>query len=454
MKFYFFGATDTVTGSCHKLEVADKSGTVHNILIDCGMFQGERICGSRNLPKFDFDPKTIEAVFVTHTHADHIGRLPKLIKEGFSGVIYMTPPTRALAKIVLEDTQHIMAENSEKCGDPILFSLADVEMVFTKTEIVNYHEAVELGPDLIVMFHDVAHILGSSYISVEAENKRIIFSGDIGNDNVPILPTTESLSSADVVICEATYGGRTHEPVSERQELLEDAMRLVYQRKSTLLIPAFSIERTQEVLYAMNNILHRFNWEMPIFLDSPMAIRATAVYREYANYLKFDKDILLEPDRDFFSFPNLHETLSSAASRQINDMPGLKIIIAGSGMMTGGRIMHHLMRYLSSPKNILLVVGYQAEGTLGRQILSGAKNVNIFGNHIPVHIEIRKIGAFSAHADQAKILRWLMPETGTAPKKVFLVHGDDDQKAELSKAIVEVLKSEVIQPVAGQVYEL
>lgn len=443
-----------MTGSCHQLTAKDHSGTEHTILVDCGMFQGERMCGSRNLNDFGFDQAQIEAVCITHAHADHIGRLPKLVKEGYTGPIYMTPPTFALARIILEDTQHIMEENAIKCNDPILFTKEEVNAVFDQVKTVNYHEAIELASGYTLMFHDVGHILGSAYVSVEVEGKRIVFSGDVGNDNVPILPDAEPLSAADVVVSEATYGGRVHEPVATRQELLEEAMRLVYQRRSVLLIPAFSIERTQELLYAMNNILHRFNWQMPIYLDSPMAIRATEVYRHFATYLTFDRDIMGEPDRDFFSFPNLKETLSSAASREINEVSGPKIIIAGSGMMTGGRIMHHLRRYLQDAKNILLVIGYQAKGTLGRQILDGAKKVTIFGDSIPVHIDIRKIGAFSAHGDQAKLLRWLKPETGHPPKTIFLVHGDDDQKTEFGQAITEVLKAQVITPVMGETYEI
>ena len=455
MKLSFHGATDEVTGSCMLLEVADAGGKTHRVLIDCGMFQGERMCGTKNLQPFGFDAKTIETVFVTHPHADHTGRLPKLIKEGYTGKIIMTRPGLALTRLVLDDAFHIMEENSRRCGDALLYTKEDLDDLIPRCQGIGYHEAIDVAPGIRVMFHDAGHVLGSAYISIDAEGKRIVFSGDIGNDNVPILPPTEPLSHADVVICESTYGNRVHEGREERTRKLRDAIEKSIARGGVLMIPAFSIERTQELLFEINQLLsNELKTNALMFLDSPMAIRATEVYREFSDYLRFDADVLKQKGQDFFSFPNLRETLTVDESKAINDAPSPKVIIAGSGMMSGGRIMHHLQRYLPDAKNMLLVIGYQGAGTLGRTIYNGAKEVTIYGTKVQVKAEIQAIGAFSAHGDQTKLTRWLTPTEGPVPKKILLTHGDADAKPVFADHLREVLKTEVVIPVAGQVYDL
>ena len=243
MRITVYGAANDVTGSCYLVEVADQ-----RFLIDCGMFQGEeRMCGSKNMNPFGFDPKTVEAVFVTHPHADHTGRLPKLIKEGFAGRVVMTRPCCALTRIVLEDAAHIMAENAKRCDDPVLYSPDDLDALISRCEGVGYHEQFDLAPGISIMFHDAGHVLGSAFISIEAEGKRVVFSGDIGNDNVPILPPTERISRADYVVCESTYGHRVHEPIAMREAKLREAIEQVIRDKGVLMIPSFSIERTQEL---------------------------------------------------------------------------------------------------------------------------------------------------------------------------------------------------------------
>lgn len=455
MKLTFHGATDEVTGSCMVLEAKDSSGKAHRIVVDAGMIQGERLCGTKNLVPFGFDPRTVEHVFVTHPHADHTGRLPKLIKDGYAGRITMTRPCMALARIVLEDAFHIMSENAEKCGDPLIYSKEDLDVLMSRCDGLGYHETLEIAPGIKVNFHDAGHVLGSAYISVDAEGKRIVFSGDIGNDFVPILPPTEPISHADFVVCESTYGDRIHEGRAERVQKLRDILANTIARGGVLMIPSFSIERTQELLYELDQILlHEMRMNAPIFLDSPMAIRATEIYRHFTEYLRFDADILKEDDRDFFSFPNLHETLNADASKQINETKGAKVIIAGSGMMTGGRIMHHLIRYLPDPKNTLLIIGYQAGGTLGRQLFEKAPQVTIFGKPVQVRCQIEAIGAFSAHGDRDKLTRWLKPEEGPVPKKVLLSHGDPPAKLHFADHLRATLKTEVLIPKAGEVYEL
>lgn len=456
MKLSFQGAAEGVTGSCHMVETSKGK-----LLIDCGMFQGERICSKHNLEPFSFDPKEISAVIVTHAHVDHTGRLPLLIARGFTGKIFFTPPTLALSKLILADTQHIMADNAKRCGDPQLYSIEDMEGVGRHAETRNYHEAFEPIPGVTAMFHDAGHILGSSYITVEipaeetktGEKMRFVFSGDVGNDDVPILPDTEQLSHADVAIVESTYGDRDHGPTAERTQKLLDTVKKVIDRGGTLLIPAFSIERTQELMYEIDGLIDAGKLpRFPIYLDSPLAIRATELYRHFKEYLTFDRPILSSKDLDFFAFPGLHETLDKDASRAINNDHHAKIIIAGSGMMTGGRILHHLMRYLGDPKNCVLIVGYQANGTLGAAIAQHAKQVNIFSEMIPVRAEVSYIHEFSAHGDRSKVARWLTTEEGSV-KKVFLVHGDTDAKISFKAFLEQKIPGEIFIPKLYEVFE-
>ena len=454
MKISFYGAADEVTGSCHLLTCLDADNVERHLLIDCGMFQGEQMCAQKNLKPLAFDVKLLDGVFVTHPHADHTGRLPVLVKAGYKKAIYMTEPCFALTKLVLEDAHHIMVDEAERMGSDVLYSLEDLIGTFDKAETVAYHEQITIAPGVSIMFHDAGHVLGSAYITVEAEGKRVVFSGDIGNDDVPILPPTDPISHADFVVCESTYGHKVHEDSETRSSLLRAAMEETLRENGVLLIPAFSIERTQELLYEMDLILRSLKTSEPIYLDSPMAIKATQLYRDYKGYLRFESPILEEPDRDFFSFANLHETLSVDASKQINDAPAPKIIIAGSGMMSGGRIMHHLTRYLPNGNTTILVIGYQAAGTIGRKIFEGAKSVRIYGQEVDVRAKIQGIGAFSAHGDQNKLTRWLKPEDGVMPKKIFLVHGDEDAKIGFAEHLRTELKTNVEIPKEGTTVEL
>lgn len=455
MKISFWGAVREVTGSCHLIEIKDSQGKLKKVLIDCGMFQGERFSEEKNHQPFPFDPAEIDVVLITHAHLDHVGRLPKLIQEGYKGEFIMVLPTCPLAKLVLEDAFHIMEENARRLNEPILYSHEDVEAVHARCRGINYHEEITIASGITVMFHDAGHILGSAYVSIEAEGKRVVFSGDIGNDDVPILAMTEPLSRADVVVCESTYGHTLHEPAEERQSKVKNAIEETIKKKGTLLIPAFSIERTQELLYVFNEMfLKEIKTNIPIYLDSPMAIRATELYRHFKNYLQFAESILSDPDHDFFTFPNLVETLTTEESKKINEVSSPKVIVAGSGMMNGGRIMHHLIRVLSDAENIILIIGYQAVGTLGRRLFEGAREVRIYGQTLKVKAKIDAVGAFSAHGDQAKLTRWLQPEDKHIPKKIFLVHGDSPVLDVFATHLRHTLQTEIVVPEIGNFFEI
>ncbi len=454
MRLSFHGATEEVTGSCFLLET--QAG---NILVDCGMKQGERMCMLRTLDPFAFDVKKISAVVVTHAHFDHTGRLPELVAQGYKGPIFMTPPTKALTDIILEDSLGIMNENAEKCGDVVPYTKEDKDAMLAQVQTVNYHTVLEPVPGVSIMFHDAGHILGSAYVSIDvagAEHlppltRRFIFSGDIGNDDVPILPDTEPLERADYVVCESTYGDRDHEPTKSRSEKLLAFAKKVLSRKGTLLIPAFSVERTQELLYELDLLVTQNKLpKVPIYLDSPLAIRATAIYRHFNHHLQVDHPIM---QKDFFSFPSLHETLSAEESKKINDDHGPKIIIAGNGMMTGGRILHHLLRYVSDERTGLLVIGFQAPGTLGRKILNKAPTIKIFGKELTVRAEVGMIESFSAHGDRAKLAHWLHSKNGSI-KKIYLVHGEDAVKMSFASYLRNDSSAEIIIPRMNQVFEI
>lgn len=456
MRLSFHGAVEGVTGSCYLLETSQGK-----ILVDCGMFQGERMCSKHNFEDFDFDPKAIAAVIVTHAHVDHTGRIPLLIRQGFSGPVYFTRPTAALSRIILEDTEHVMADNSKRCGDEILFGKKDIAELFLQAKGLNYHEEFSPVPGVTAMFHDAGHILGSSYVTIDvpgAETKdgqplRLVFSGDIGNDDVPILPATEPIHRADIAIVESTYGDKDHGVTADRSKKLFDFVTKVIDRGGTLIIPSFSVERTQELLYELDTLIDK--GELPkvqIYLDSPLAIKATQLYRDFKSFLDFNRRTTTSRDQDFFSFANLHETVTVEASKAINSDENPKIIIAGSGMMTGGRVMHHLQRYLSDPKSGVLIIGYQAYGTLGSRIQQGAEEVTIFGEVIPVRASIETIHEFSAHGDRTKLAGWLTPQEGMI-KKIFLVHGDEPVKVAFKEFLGQRMKGEIIIPRLFQLFE-
>lgn len=444
MKLTFFGGAKAVTGSNYLME---SGGT--KILVDCGLQQGSNFAERQNFEPFPYNPSGIEAVFVTHAHIDHIGRLPKLVKDGFRGTIYSTPPTKDFSEFLLIDSEHLLGREAERERKEPIYTIVDVQQTGAQWKGLAYHEKIKAGP-FTVTFFDAGHILGSSIICVEAEGKTVVFSGDLGNYPAPIIGATEEIREADYCLIESTYGDRIHEGVDERREHLENAVEDVAKSKGVLMIPAFAMERTQELLYHLNELVEKGRVpKIPVYIDSPLAIKLTEVYKKYENYFNKKAHTQVHSGDDILNFPGLHFTLTTEESKAINTVPPPKVIIAGSGMSQGGRILHHEKRYLPDPKSMILFVGYQAANSLGRKILEGAQSVRLHGENIPVRCKVLAIGGYSAHADQPRLLSWLRPMRETL-KKVFVVQGEEPSANALAQKIKDDLAIDAHIPEQGE----
>lgn len=440
-----------VTGANYLLE----SGS-EKILIDCGLHQGSSYCEEHNFEPFPYDPREIEAVFITHAHIDHIGRLPKLYKDGFRGKIYSTPPTKDFAIHLLLDSQHILLKEAEEKRKSPLYGIEEIDKVMQLWQGVSYHKKFRLK-NFEIEFYDAGHVLGSSFIVISAEGKKIVFSGDLGNVSAPLVKDTETVNTADYALIESTYGNRIHEDLSTRKDVLEDTIEETVESGGVLMIPAFAMERTQDLLFELNGLIENGRIpKVPIFIDSPLAIKLTSVYKKYAgdpDY--FDKEALAAFGKGerIFDFPGLKTALTTEESKEINDVSPPKVIIAGAGMSQGGRILHHERRYLSDPKSTILFIGYQAEGSLGRRILDGARSVKILGEEVPVRCRMKAIGGYSAHADQPRLLNWLRPMK-LSLKKVFVVQGEQSQSMPFADKIRDELAIEAVVPSEGDSFVL
>src|SRR3989344_3181012 len=434
VKLSFFGAAQEVTGSCFLLEAEQTK-----ILIDCGMFQGSRFNDKRTREPFPFEPSSIDALFLTHARIDHSGRIPKLIKEGFKGKIYSTLATKELGELMLKDSTGVLEKEARREGEEILYMEADVDKAVELWEGKEAHQEIKVG-DFSAILYDAGHILGSAMVAVDFDGKRLVFTGDVGNADTILQKTAELIQKPTYFVMESTYGDRNHEN-EQRSLMLERVIEQTVKRKVTLMIPAFALERTQELLTVISKMMdERQIPKIPVYLDSPLSIKATAVYEKY---LKIP----------FFKFPNINFSLTTEESKKINDVPSPKIIIAGSGMSTGGRILHHERRYLPDQKNTLLIVSYQAPGSLGRRIHDGARSVTLFGEEVPVRCHIESIYGYSAHADQGTLFEFVRSHSDTL-KKVFLVHGEPKASLVLVQRLRDYLGIDTIAPKYGDSFML
>ena len=424
------------------------------ILIDCGLNQGGHYAERLNFGTFEYDPKEIKAVFVTHAHIDHTGRLPKLYKEGFRGEIYSTAPTKDFAQALLYDSEDILAREAKREGLEPLYTKENVDQVLTLWQTAEYGKSFKVGPFKITL-HDAGHILGSSSIEIEEGGKKIVFSGDLGNVNPPLIKEGEMIiPDADYALIESAYGDRLHESESGRRVKLEDVIIDTVRSGGVLMIPAFAMERTQELIFMIHELMKDQRIpSVPVFLDSPLAIKLTEVYKKYESWFKGDIERLISRGDPLFSFSNLKLTRTTEESKAINDVPAPKIVIAGSGMSHGGRIMHHERQYLSDPQSAILFIGYQAKSSLGREILDGAETVKIFDEEVPVRCRKVEIGGYSAHADQKRLLEWLEPAAHSL-KKAFVVQGDEGSSQALKNKIEDELAVRAEVPTRQESVEL
>jgi metallo-beta-lactamase family protein len=451
----FCGGAGSVTGANYVID----NGKIR-FVVDCGLVQGSSEADEINYKSFVYDPKSISFMISTHTHIDHIGRIPKLVKDGFSGEIYSTYPTQEFAEISLRDTVSIMEHDHSQLP---LFSEEDVDKTVAQWRGKEYHEIYEIDENISFRFQDAGHILGSAISEIwvldpeTGKRIKLVFSGDLGNVPSVLLRKYDYIEEADYVIVESCYGDRTHQKLAERKEILKQAIKDTIDRKAVLIMPTFSIERTQDILYELNDIVENHSGEglpqgrvgrIDVYLDSPLAIKATRIHAKYTQYYNQEAKQLAKIDK-IFEFPFLTMTENREDSMKINSQPQPKMIMAGSGMSTGGRVLYHEERYLSDPNNIILFVGYQAPRTLGRRIQEGVSPVYIHNHPIDNKIEIRRVEGYSAHADKEMLLDWLSYIKQT--KNIFVVQGEQEASESLANAIKETLHIEAEVPIENQV---
>ncbi len=449
MTVSFHGGVGNVTGANFLFD----TGAI-KFLVDCGLIQGDRFAPAKNCDAFAYDPHSVSYLLVTHAHADHIGRIPKLVRDGFSGTIYSTPPTRDLAAVMLQDAYKVMLYEEERYGTPRCYEQEDITRALALWKTHLYHTPITLGDDVTATFTDAGHILGSAMITFERNGKKFLCTGDIGNTPQPLLNPPEVVEGYDYLLMESVYGDRSHEEVRERTDLLRMYIEETTKKRGTLIIPAFSLERTQGMLYEINNLFEREGLTpISVFLDSPLAIAVTDIYRRYTEYLKDSVRIQIEQGDDIFDFPKLSFTRSVKDSSEIGDVSGPKIIIAGSGMSHGGRILEHERTYLEDSKTTLLLVGYQTVGSLGRLLNDGAKKVRILDTDVKVRAKIARIRGYSGHADRDQLITFV-ERGGAQAKQIFVAMGEERSSLFLVQRLRDYLGQNAVAPHEGEMIEV
>jgi metallo-beta-lactamase family protein len=445
MEIQFYGAARTVTGSMHLIKANSKT-----ILLDCGLFQGRRAESYERNKSFPFDASTIDAVVLSHAHTDHAGNLPNLVESGFSGPIYATSATRDLCNVMLYDSAYIQERDIEfvnkkhrRKGEPEvapLYSVQDVTRTMKQFVGVEYHQLFRVTEGIQCVYSDAGHILGSAVtrLSLDEHGKTFMlgFTGDLGRKNTPILKDPEAMDAVDVLISESTYGGKIHEPISGTKEALLSVIMKALDRHGKLIIPSFSVGRTQELVFMMNELFDAGRLPaIPIFVDSPLALNATEVFRMHSECFDAETLKMLHEHDDPFGFGRLTYIRSVEESKRLNDRTDPCIIIAASGMCEAGRILHHLANNIGDPRNTVLIVGFQAEHTLGRRLVEKNEEVRIFGELYKRKAEVVVLNSLSAHAGQDELVDYVKRVAGSRLKKIFLVHGELPQQEKLSNQL-------------------
>lgn len=445
MKIRCLGAAKTVTGSCYIVQAGEV-----RFAIDCGLHQGNREIEARNLDMEPYDPENLDFVLVTHAHMDHTGLLPRLVSHGFKGPVYMTPPTRDLLGIMLLDSAHIQEmeafwENKKRKRKgqkpvPPLYSTGDAKQTFPLFESVEYGKTFSPLPGIEATFKDAGHILGSAFIEIRIQENgdlyRIVFSGDLGRPNQLLVSDPTGVHFADHLFLESTYGNRNHKNVGSSLEELGEAIAYSYEHGEKVIIPAFAVERSQEIIYTLYLLSKqgKLPADMPIYLDSPLAIKATRIFQQHPEYLDADARELISNGDNPFAMENLHFTLTTEESMAINAAPGPAVVISASGMCNAGRVKHHLRHNLWRPGASVVFVGFQAMGTPGRKIVDGAREISVFGENIAIQAKVFTIGGFSSHAGQTQLLKWL-ENIQDKDTKVYLIHGEETAQDTLKEMI-------------------
>jgi metallo-beta-lactamase family protein len=453
----FWGAARTVTGSMHGVETRGR-----RVLLDCGLFQGRRAESHRRNREFPFKPRDVAAVVLSHAHVDHCGNLPNLVRQGFSGPIFCSPATRALADVMLGDAAKIQEEDANylnrrrEKGEPKvepLYDGRDVYRTLLRLKAVDYDTTFEVLPGVEAVFGDAGHLLGSATVALRLDGpsgvRRLTFTGDLGRPGLPILRDPAPLRPADLVISESTYGGHTHEPVDETAELLGEVVRRTADRGGKVIVPAFSVGRTQTLVYFLHQLARAGKLsEVPVFVDSPMAVKATEVFRAHPECFDEETLRLLAADPDLFGGKLVRYVEKQHESVALNDRLEPCVIVSAGGMCEGGRILHHLKHNLDDPRSTVLIAGYQAPDTLGRRLVERRPEVRVLGRTVPVKAEVVVLNGLSSHADHGDLLRMLTPLVGPGVR-VRLVHGDPDRSEALASGLTAAGFADVAVPERG-----